>query len=350
MKKFPSKGNSNATKLVDLKQAVFTLNMELTAVQHEGNLQANPHVLTHILSIMPHEYSKDFVRRQSALKATHGSQWKALSEFLKEEANIINRDMPWLLDNRGDRSRFSSENIGNEKISPLGQSKGSSSFKKELACLPPALRGQVNATLSGSNQDRGSSTGSSNQRSIPKSARFEEMATKIGKCLLCKELHTYVSQSRQLFVSGSFKACDKFKDMDVNQKAKLIEQQKACALCLQWGHQRADCTRNIGVCPENNCGLQHNKLLYSNNVWYCNNVEIYSFHDCEEGARLLHIMKITMPGLEAAVMLDTGADFSFVAIVVVKALRKSLCILRLHLHQVASPDRRKWSVGIWFRN
>ena len=120
---FKPKGNSNATKLVDLKQAVFTLNMELTAVQHEDNLQANPHVLTHILSIMPHEYSKDFVRRQSTLKATRGSQWKALSEFLKEEANIINRDMPWLLDNRGDRSRFSSENIGNEKISPLVQSK-----------------------------------------------------------------------------------------------------------------------------------------------------------------------------------------------------------------------------------
>ena len=218
--------------------------------------------------MMPLEYSKPFVRMQDKLKLVHGSHWKALFEYLKDESNIIESKLPFLLDR--DRLKYSSPFSWQKSSSSSNKPGLSPELQRELSKLPSNLRRQVNAALGTKTTRSQSKTPALDVSSFPKSDRFDEFAEMVGKCPLCDELHIYISRTKQQFVSGSLNSCDQFTAMGAEDKAKTVESLGACALCLNWNHNREECNKGLPGCPQTGCDFLHHNTLHGTGVDFVN--------------------------------------------------------------------------------
>merc|ERR1711954_75978 len=105
--------------------------------------------------------------------------------------------MPWRLDPKfSDSSQKDGKDVSSKN--------SSSSSGLDMSKLPKRLQKQVNAALT-KYDAQGKSPGPPNSggsgTNVRKSDRFDEYAKKVGNCPECKQQHTYISRSNQLFVA-----------------------------------------------------------------------------------------------------------------------------------------------------
>ena len=102
--------------------------------------------------------------------------------------------------------------------------------------------------------------------------RYETLKQKNGTCKVCSKYHTYKDRFGKFWPSNRFVTCEKFKSMNVKQRAQALEKNKACARCTSWAHNRSNCTAKVVTCEEKingaNCGLDHSKLVCGSGVAY----------------------------------------------------------------------------------
>ena len=145
---------------------------------------------------MPNNFQERFSRKKEKKLTpdSTASLWTIASEFLKSESLRIEQDTPWLLDT--------------SKEEPRHQQFGSS--------------GQhVN---------------------IVRARNFEERQSRVGPCVQCSMHHTFIQRGGNLeCVSCRLSSCDSFKDLSPQERASVVESNKACASCLDWTHERTEC-------------------------------------------------------------------------------------------------------------
>ena len=236
--KFSPKGKTPEAKLVDLRDMLVKIEDDLTSVKSEGELSSNTWLHNKVVQDLPMYWQTKFVEEEEERVQKEGSRWKAMFKFIKDESLRIETKMAWRLE-----AKFC-DSSGKEPSS--SSSKSSSGL--DMSRFPKKVQRQVNAVINNyEKRGKGGKTGNSSNKSssnanVPKSANFDEYAAKIGKCPECKEVHKYISSgTKEWFVSGSFLACNAFKQMDVNQKAKILAKHNGCASCLSWSHQRDQC-------------------------------------------------------------------------------------------------------------
>ena len=106
---------------------------------------------------------------------------------------------------------------------------------------------------------------------------------KTGPCPVCKEKHEY---QRKLpwgslpWPSDRLQECKAFQALNPPQRAKVIQEQGGCVVCMSWAHTKARCNRvrrhteggpSIG-CQEKEgsgvCGQHHHRLLHGSKSAY----------------------------------------------------------------------------------
>ena len=89
---------------------------------------------------------------------------------------------------------------------------------------------------------------------------------KIGKCPLCDTYHYYKSRrgstKGQSLASAFLSACLKYSAATVDAKATMILDNKACAVCTDWRHERPACLfKRPKPCREAGCTANHHTTL-----------------------------------------------------------------------------------------
>ena len=113
------------------------------------------------------------------------------------------------------------------------------------------------------------------------------MALKPKACPACQSVHTFDSPDGTLLYRNRLSCCPAFTALSVLERAQMVENSRACALCLDWTatHQRTECREKIKgqpykVCPELvggvQCGKKHHKLLHGAVNRYTNYVIVNS--------------------------------------------------------------------------
>ena len=101
-----------------------------------------------------------------------------------------------------------------------------------------------------------------------------------GSCPACKETHEY---QRRLpwgslrWPSDCMQECKAFQALNPQQRAKVIQDQGGCVICLSWAHPKFKCQLvrrytegGLSIrCEEKEgsrtCGRQHHRLLHGSN-------------------------------------------------------------------------------------
>ncbi len=55
--------------------------------------------------------------------------------------------------------------------------------------------------------------------------------------------------------------CEKFKNMEPEQRLAEVNRHRLCFSCLEYSHQQKDCTKH-STCTEEGCTRRHNPLLH----------------------------------------------------------------------------------------
>ena len=299
--KLKIKSRSDQSKVVEVKESVMRLSSDLKAVKFEDNLHNNPYILNHIVKMMPPYWQNKYSEQKASLMAGDKTQWDAISGFLKSEAHRLNTELPWTLDSySATRTEESSEEGG------AARGKAEKKRINALAVREPAKR-------MGRSQEP------------PPSDRLEEMKVKIGVCPNCKVHHYYTSRSQELFVSGSLSGCDYFSSLSPQMRAELVVKLRACAQCLRWDHQRAECVYGKRACGVQSCTLLHNAKIHGTRVHAVNSLVTgcafrpkkggISQDDCEEPPMMfLHFIshRFKHKSITLTLFLDDGSECSLI--------------------------------------
>ena len=110
------------------------------------------------------------------------------------------------------------------------------------------------------------------------------MKLKPRDCPCCKSQHTFFVDDGSIRYKTRLSACRSFQNMSVENRARLVEEAKGCALCLDWTglHTRDNCQENyrfgkrFGNCEADvggaKCGRKHNELLHGSTSKFTNHV------------------------------------------------------------------------------
>ena len=99
-------------------------------------------------------------------------------------------------------------------------------------------------------------------------------------CPACNLQHLIQGKNEQYYGSR-LRVCPTFKNLSIQDKTTVVENAKACVLCLDWQgtHTRDHCTAKLGGQPfpncsvDNNgvvCGKKHNRMLHGSASHLCN--------------------------------------------------------------------------------
>ena len=87
----------------------------------------------------------------------------------------------------------------------------------------------------------------------------------MGKCPVCSVYHYYTSKKgktngREL-ATAFFTSCPKHKDANIDEKSDYILNNKACAKCTDWRHERTACPKKWEK-PCKDCKANHHTSLH----------------------------------------------------------------------------------------
>ena len=112
-------------------------------------------------------------------------------------------------------------------------------------------------------------------------ANLADMTKPQKPCPACAVQHTFVARrTGTTCYKSRLSACDTFRSKPVNDRAKIVEESKACALCLDWtgDHTKDNCDAKVKGDPFPRCdvatnsvacGRAHNRLLHGTLNQYC---------------------------------------------------------------------------------
>ena len=94
-----------------------------------------------------------------------------------------------------------------------------------------------------------------------------------GKCPLCKDRHTYYkARTRETWPSDRMFKCEKFKNMNVKERAAALEKFSCCSMCTSWNHKK-DLCKSIARCTQeingNKCNKEHSFMVCGSGNAYC---------------------------------------------------------------------------------
>ena len=94
-----------------------------------------------------------------------------------------------------------------------------------------------------------------------------------GKCPLCKDRHTYFkTREREYWPSDRLFKCDKFRQMDVKERANMLEKFSCCSKCTSWNHKKDACVTR-GKCSMmvngTKCEKEHSSMVCGSGNAYC---------------------------------------------------------------------------------
>merc|ERR1712240_901537 len=90
---------------------------------------------------------------------------------------------------------------------------------------------------------------------------------KIGKCPVCDTFHYYESRrgstKGQNLTSAFLSACPKYVVANVDARSTMIVDNKACAVCTDWRHERPACLfKKPKPCRETDCCTNHHSTMH----------------------------------------------------------------------------------------
>ena len=103
-----------------------------------------------------------------------------------------------------------------------------------------------------------------------------------GLCPLCSNMHDYRKRDGSLWPTDRFFKCNKFQDMNVQQRALAVQRAQGCPRCTSWKHEKKDCPMKPNSCGEDvngtKCSADHSKLLHGSGNVYCGVAKSKSFN------------------------------------------------------------------------
>ena len=125
--------------------------------------------------------------------------------------------------------------------------------------------GTFGATVIGEPPDRDPLVDDKASKEDKQKQRLQEARAKVGHCPICGEVHTFKSKwSATLWPSDRLVQCQKFGDLNSNQRAEALERLHGCSRCTSWGHDKSECKVNVIDCKEIINGTQcHRDHLYA---------------------------------------------------------------------------------------
>ena len=316
------KGRSDESRLVETKVIVVRLSSDLVAVSQKQVLHDNPYAINHIVKLMPRFWQNKWSESKGRLMENGKTLWQAISGFLKDEALRLETELPWTLDsfNKNELKQSKPLNSTESAERDADQEEGKKD-KKRINALKKKEKWVTNKD-------------DSEENDVKKSARFDEMKDKFGKCPHCNEHHTWTSpRNKELLASDSLRNCEIFLSQTPQQRAAVVEKHKVCAYCLSWSHERVDCKRKEKrPCGRSGCQLLHNTLLHGTQVAYVNtmretqpsrgveckvdekSVHLNSEDEDEYCTKFLHILSHPFPekNLSLDFLLDDGSDICLI--------------------------------------
>ena len=161
-----------------------------------------------------------------------------------------------------------------------------------------------------------------------------------GLCPVCSKAHTYKRRDSTSWPSDRFLKCNKFSDMNIQQRAAAVQKSNGCPRCTSWGHQRKDCTMRSNSCGEDvsgtRCTGDHSRLLHGSGNVYCGAAKSKFL-----GRNNQHSSTGTAPLPSSLTGLDTSDQFSFV-----NENEDAIYFLQdIPLKQSSSTSRTLWDKG-----
>ena len=105
-----------------------------------------------------------------------------------------------------------------------------------------------------------------------------------GRCPVCSQSHTWLRRDGSNWPSDRLVQCQRFSDMNIQQRAAAVERVKGCARCTAWGHQRKDCVMTSNSCGADvgatKCNGDHAKLVHGSGNVYCAALQLYAEITC----------------------------------------------------------------------
>ena len=223
LKNIACEGKNDPERLMDLKIKVRNIVNRLETMKLEAALQYDPEFLSAIYNALPERYKMDWLK-----VANSDDQWS---------------DMLTFLDNTYERAL--------KELTLLSHVSGASKKVKSNA-----------VDVSKDNNDGG---------------LYLKAKDAAGKCSICKGFHTFKKaqgkDAGKMWPSDRFITCKKFRDMNVVQRAKAIQDVQGCPRCTSWGHKRDDCKAKPNSCGEDQSGVKcqgdHSRLVHGSGNVYC---------------------------------------------------------------------------------
>ena len=234
------KKKTDEAKLIELRDVLEKLDSDL-ATNGQQERCNDFALLDRAESIIPGRFRDQFAEVKDKLIADQGSGFKALTSFLEDKANMVEKHLP-------DRLLDSAPKI----VDNTGRQERKDEEIRKLKAKLAAFEGSSERT-----------------QKTPKSAWTKEMSEeKTGKCPLCKEHHYYTFQGKgpnkgKEFASARLESCPKYIAMTLDQKTEAIINKKACAVCTDWRHERSACvTKSTKPCKKDACTANHHTTLH----------------------------------------------------------------------------------------
>ena len=233
LKGIQSEGKSDPEKVINLKIKVRNIVTRLEALDMGDALKYDSEFLSGVYCALPDRHR---VRWLDATKT--GDRWADMLAFLDKAYEQSNEELALL-------STLSRDNVVKKVVKPAG-----------LA---------VGAAGGGLHDDE---EDDDRQREFKKRARET-----CGNCPVCARPHTYKRRDASIWPSDRLLKCRKFSDMNVKQRAAMIEKVKGCGRCTSWSHQKRDCRMPANSCGEDisgsRCTGDHSRLVHGSGNVYC---------------------------------------------------------------------------------
>ena len=96
--RYSPKGRSPESKLIDLRDTLASLHTDLKAVDCLDVLTSSTFHLQAIFKNLPRSWQNKWSENKESLVNDETTEFKALFDFIKKEAQRIETDLPWTLD------------------------------------------------------------------------------------------------------------------------------------------------------------------------------------------------------------------------------------------------------------
>ena len=262
---YSSKSHKEGSKVIDVKNEVMRLYNDLKAINEEEQLTKNQYLINQIMVKLPRIYQQLYSREKRAKLSENpnADPWIIAKDFLKEEAFRLESDLPWQLDGDGKET---------EKFNKF---KSNSNVKQVVNAI--------------------------------KAKNFDDQVKKAGPCVICQEIHTFVNKNNIENLDSKVYKCPTFLEMNVTEKAEAVRDNKICAVCLDYRHERTACKQKKS-CKKKNCNFLHHHMLHGTSISYVNS-QFKSSSTKESPVILLHMISHVLPNINHRLVffMDEGA-------------------------------------------